>query len=143
MDSPIELDLGLEVEAATGQIDADRINSAGDFVDHFIPDELPQSAIDNTEGRGPFATTFIATIPAYTLWKAFISRLINMELPKSDIDVKQKKSDFSSKQKARRETIRDKMEKRKEESRIRIEAQKAAREEERKRHGGNKRLFQS
>ena len=66
-----------------------------------------------------------------------------MELPKSDIDVKQKKSDFSSKQKARRETIRDKMEKRKEESRIRIEAQKAAREEERKRHGGNKRLFQS
>ena len=66
-----------------------------------------------------------------------------MELPKSDIDVKQKKSDFSSKQKARRETIRDKMEKRKEESRIRIEAQKAAREEERKRHSVRKRLFQS
>ena len=58
-----------------------------------------------------------------------------MELPKSDVEVKHKKSDFSAKQKIRRETIRDKMEKRKEESRIRIEAQKAAREEERKRHG--------
>ena len=49
MDSPLELDLGLEVEAAMGQINADQINSAGDFVDHFIPEELPQSAIENTE----------------------------------------------------------------------------------------------
>ena len=46
-----ELDLDLEVEAATGHINPDRIHSAGDFVDHLIHDndELPQSAIDNTQ----------------------------------------------------------------------------------------------
>ena len=52
IESPIDLDLGLEVEAATGEINPDRINSAGDFVNHFISDELPQSAIENTEGPG-------------------------------------------------------------------------------------------
>ena len=153
-----DFDLNLEVEAASGHVDAAKINSAGDFVDYVINDEineLPQAAIDNTE--------------------AFINRLINLDLPMTP--KKETKINFAAKQKAkgicfsrfvftkhtkvkknkqnnncqkfkshfyqaRHETIRDKMTKRKEESRIRIEAQKAARIEERARYDEQKRRDQ-
>merc|ERR1712156_1374280 len=89
----------------------DNINSAGDFIDSYLERDYSKP-VEDTED--------------------FINQLLKKNIP---IETKLKpKTDFRKSQKARQNALRDKMERRKEEARIRLEAQKAARVEEARRY---------
>lgn len=112
LDDEIYNDLALTVAGVGSKIDVDKVHCAGDFVDSYLHKEDYSRPVEDTE--------------------SFINQLLKKEIPISKTELKPRE-DFRKNQKARQNALRSKMEKRKEEARIRLEAQKAARIEEARR----------